>query len=54
MMLVLSFFATVTACVLLWTELDAYRRDPNNPDAAATHWPPWDASAAKFTPPAAN
>lgn len=49
MMLVLSFIATTTACVLLWTELNDYMYEPGS---ANKIWPPWDATAAKFTPPA--
>ena len=40
MMLVLSFFAIVTACVLLWSELNSYGKFP---------W--WNISEARFTPP---
>ncbi len=49
MMLVLSFIATTTACILLWTELNDYMYEPGS---ANKIWPPWDATAAKFTPPA--
>jgi hypothetical protein len=54
MMLVLSFFATTIGCVLLWLELETYRADPNAPDSPTKQWPPWNASAAKFTPPAGS
>ncbi len=41
MMLVLSFFAIVTACTLLYTELNSYGKFP---------W--WDTAEARFVPPA--
>jgi hypothetical protein len=52
MMLVLSFFATVTACILLWSELNDYMYEGANNETKI--WPPWNASAAKFTPPPAQ
>lgn len=50
MMLIISFIATLIACVVLWTEMGAYMYADGQP----TPWPPWNASAAKVTPPPAN
>lgn len=42
MMLLISFFCIVTACVLLWLELSDYMEESDG-------WPPWDTSAATPT-----
>jgi hypothetical protein len=49
MMLVLSFFAITTACVLLYSELYAYTHDA---EGKPTNKWAWDASDAKFIEPA--
>jgi hypothetical protein len=51
MMLIISFVAITTACVLLYSELYSYTHDP---DGKPTGKMAWDASDAKFIPPAAT
>ena len=45
MMLVLSFIAITTGCILLWAELSTYMEEGST-------CPPWNTSAARVTAPA--